>query len=54
MLHSCTCMGNRRPPPPLPPPLRRYKGGYWEEREAGQFTGCRDIFGPGVVETPAE
>ena len=27
----------------------RYKGGYWEEREAGQFTGCRDIFGPGVV-----
>ncbi|KAL4420270.1 hypothetical protein ABPG77_005610 [Micractinium sp. CCAP 211/92] len=27
----------------------RYKGGYWEEREAGQFTGCRDIFGPAVV-----
>ena len=28
----------------------RYKGGYWEAREAGgQFTGCRDIFGPGVA-----
>eukprot|EP00887_Chlorella_sp_A99_P000569 scaffold17.g569.t1 len=28
------------------PRLRfRYKGGYWEERAAGRFTGCRDIFG---------
>lgn len=23
----------------------RYKGGYWEERSQGTFTGCRDIFG---------
>lgn len=23
----------------------RYRGGYWEERAAGRFTGCRDIFG---------
>ena len=30
----------------------RYKGGYWEEREAGQFTGCRDIFGPHVSSEP--
>jgi hypothetical protein len=29
----------------------RYKGGYWEEREARHFTGCRDIFGPNVVES---
>lgn len=24
----------------------RYRLGYWEERAAGAFTGCRDIFGP--------
>ena len=24
----------------------KYRGGYWEERAAGHFTGCRDIFGP--------
>ena len=35
-----------------PPRPGRYKGGYWEERDAGQFTGCRDIFGPGVVGEP--
>ena len=29
----------------------RYKGGYWEERAAGHFTGCRDIFGPHVAES---
>lgn len=23
-----------------------YKGGYWEQREAGVYTHCRDIFGP--------
>lgn len=23
-----------------------YAGGYWEQRAAGAFTGCRDIFGP--------
>lgn len=23
----------------------KYSGGYWEERAAGRFTGCRDIFG---------
>ena len=28
----------------------KYAGGYWEERAAGQFTGCRDIFGPDVLE----
>lgn len=28
----------------------KYKGGYWEEREAGHFTGCRDIFGLQVAE----
>ena len=22
-----------------------YKGGYWEARKAGDWTGCRDIFG---------
>lgn len=27
----------------------RYRGGYWEERAAGRYTGCRDIFGPDVV-----
>uniref|UniRef100_A0A1D1ZMT1 PH domain-containing protein n=1 Tax=Auxenochlorella protothecoides TaxID=3075 RepID=A0A1D1ZMT1_AUXPR len=27
-------------------PAYRYKGGYWEAREAGTFEGCRDIFGP--------
>ena len=25
-----------------------YKGGYWEARDAGDWTGCRDIFGPHV------
>jgi oxysterol-binding protein 1 len=29
----------------------RYKGGYWEERAAGQYTACRDIFSNG--ETPS-
>lgn len=24
----------------------KYRGGYWEERAKGEFTGCRDIFGP--------
>jgi len=23
----------------------RYEGGYWEAREAGRYTDCRDIFG---------
>lgn len=31
--------------------IRRYKGGYWEARECGDWTGCRDIFGPNVIET---
>ena len=30
------------------PLLPRYKGGYWESRETGNWEGCRDIFGPGV------
>lgn len=24
-----------------------YKGGYWEAREAQNWEGCRDIYGPG-------
>lgn len=27
----------------------RYKGGYWEARESGNWEGCRDIYGPGPV-----
>ena len=23
----------------------KYTGGYWEQRQAGRFTHCRDIFG---------
>jgi hypothetical protein len=23
----------------------KYQGGYWEQRAAGKFTECRDIFG---------
>lgn len=38
--------GGRKPGEAL---VFRYKGGYWEEREAGQFTGCRDIFGHTVA-----
>ncbi|PSC68755.1 oxysterol-binding -related 1D isoform X1 [Micractinium conductrix] len=29
-------------------PVFKYKGGYWESRETGNWEGCRDIFGPGV------
>lgn len=36
---------NRFPRLLLPLPPRRYVGGYWEARDAGEFTGCRDIFG---------
>ncbi len=25
----------------------RYKGGYWEAREAGNWEMCRNIYGPG-------
>lgn len=33
-------------------PHYRYRGGYWEERAAGAFTGCRDIFGQDVAPSP--
>jgi hypothetical protein len=33
----------------------RYKGGYWEAREAGDWSMCRDIYGPGPKgQPPAE
>lgn len=28
-------------------PRWRYRGGYWEEREAGSFTDILDLYGPG-------
>ena len=33
-------------------PSFRYSGGYWEARQEGSFSNCRDIFG--VDPTPAE
>ena len=29
-------------------PVYKYKGGYWEARQAGNWQGCRDIFGPAL------
>lgn len=29
-------------------PVYTYKGGYWEARKAGNWEGCRDIFGPAM------
>lgn len=40
--------GHRKPGEDL---VFRYKGGYWEARETGDWEGCRDIFGPNVIET---
>jgi oxysterol-binding protein 1 len=31
-----------------------YNGEYWQQRERGKFTGCRDIFGPEESTAPAE
>ena len=28
-------------------PRWRYKGGYWESREAGRWEGIPDLYGPG-------
>jgi oxysterol-binding protein 1 len=42
-----TDKGRVRPPDEL---AFKYRGGYWEERAQGRFTGCRDIFGPLVEE----